>query len=126
MNIFKRTILGTMKAAKSRTIVTIIGVALSACLFTAVTTTIFSIYDLIMEVAVGWDFQINMHDSNDNYYNQMIEDKNISHIYKINEEGYGKVNIDYTSYGIEGSEAEIVKPRMYIYNYNHITSYINY
>lgn len=118
MNIFRRVAVNSLKTAKSRTIVTIVGVVLSACLFTVVTTAIFSVYEMVVDMLFGnaGDYQLRIYDNDNRYYNNMCNDKGIKIVSKLNEVGYGRVNIDYTPYGVMPEEADSLKPKMYIYS----------
>ena len=55
MNIFRQYTLKSLWKNKSRTAVTIIGIILSVAMFTAVTTTVSSIYNFLLESAVSND-----------------------------------------------------------------------
>ena len=55
MNIFRRYTLKSLQKNRSRTIVTIIGIILSVAMFTAVTTTVSSIHNFLLETTVRRD-----------------------------------------------------------------------
>ena len=64
MNIFNKVTLKTMKHNRTRTIVTIIGVILSAAMFTAVTTFCSSLIDFLLRTTIytDGDYHISVDD----------------------------------------------------------------
>ncbi len=62
MNIFHRFAVRSLKANRSRTLITVIGIVLSAAMFTAVTTIVVSVrgYGIAYEEAVLGDWHVKV------------------------------------------------------------------
>lgn len=82
MNIMNRVTWKSMWENKTRTIVTIIGIVLSAAMFTAVTTMAFSVWSFLVENEVynTGDYFLRYDYTSDEHLEELAEDKRISQL----------------------------------------------
>lgn len=94
MNIFNKVTLQGMKKSRSRTIVTIIGVVLSAAMITAVATFGVSLLNYLAKGAAqkygGW--HVEFLDVNTSFVNEMSHDNEVSDTATFENIGYAKLN----------------------------------
>lgn len=90
MNIFNKVTLKTMKHNRTRTIVTIIGVVLSAAMFTAVTTFCSSLIDFLTRTTIynDGDYHIAVDDISYSTVEELKKDKNTGSISTMQYIGY--------------------------------------
>lgn len=79
MNIMNRVTWKSMWENRTRTIVTIVGVILSAAMFMAVTTTVYSLWDFLVRGAIysRGDFYIEYDGANDEQYQALLADSRV-------------------------------------------------
>ena len=106
MNIMNKTTLRSLKKNKTRTLVTIIGIILSAAMLTAVTTFASSIQNFLLEYAISisgdWHGRVDV--SNLDYYQDIVNDERIDQVGLVGNDGYSL---------LEGGMNEY-KPYLYI------------
>lgn len=93
MKILNKFTVNTLKKNRSRTIVTIIGIILSVSMFTAVTTTISSLQNYLLEVVIategGWQGQI--FDVGEEQVNALETNSKVNTFVTIQNMGYAKI-----------------------------------
>ena len=96
MNIFNKVTLKTMRHNRTRTIVTIIGVILSAAMFTAVTTFCSSLIDFLLRTTIynGGDYHISADNIPYSLVEELRRDENTSKISTMQYIGYAPVKND--------------------------------
>ncbi len=103
MNIMNKFTLRGLKKNKTRTIVTIIGVILSAAMITAVTTFASSIQNFLLDYAISstGDWHLNIDIDNLTDYNKLSNDDRIESMSTVKEVGYAPLvngNNEYKPY----------------------------
>ncbi|MDR2753474.1 MAG: ABC transporter permease, partial [Oscillospiraceae bacterium] len=90
MNIFNRVALQALKKARTRTIVTIIGVILSVAMITAVTTFIASLQNNLIQgtIAKSGDWQVKFRDVNSNFLQKAASEEEVKTVAVMQNVGY--------------------------------------
>lgn len=96
MNIFNKVTLKTMKHNRTRTIVTIIGVILSAAMFTAVTTFCSSLIDFLLRTTIytDGDYHISVDDIPYALVEELAQDENTDQMSTMQYIGYAPAKND--------------------------------
>lgn len=93
MNILNKVTLQSMKKSRTRTIVTIVGVALSAAMITAVTTFAVSLQNYLINGAAGkyggWHIEIT--DADSSFLQELAEDTGVENAVALQNIGYAKL-----------------------------------
>ena len=90
MNIFHRFAVRSLKANRSRTLITVIGIVLSAAMFTAVTTIVVSVrgYGIAYEEAVLGDWHVKVQGVNSEELSGLRADGRVERVYELQTTGY--------------------------------------
>lgn len=93
MNIFHKIALQSMKKSRTRTIVTIIGVILSAAMFTAVVTFAFSLQNYMINGAIMkyGDWHVEFSDVDTDFVQERSRDDTVLHTTAIENIGYARL-----------------------------------
>lgn len=122
MNIFHKVTLKTMKSTRTRTIVTIIGVILSAAMFTAVTTFCSSLLNFLMRTTIysGGDYHLAVYDIPFSLLEELRQDENTVQTAAMQYVGYADAKNDneYKPYFYVGAADETMLSSMPV----HLTS----
>ena len=96
MNIFNKVAMQGLKKNRTRTIVTIIGVILSAAMITAVTTFGVSLMNYMAEVAASkyGDWQVAYLDADSSFKKEISSDKKVEKAVSFENIGYARCQAD--------------------------------
>ncbi len=99
MNIFNKVTAQALKRNRTRTIVTIIGVILSTSMFTAVTSTITSVQNYLIEStkAMEGDWHVKFTDVDYDFLQEARGDSELSHVAVTRDVGYALLDGGYNS-----------------------------